>query len=647
MNQINLDKLFQLSPGQKADPAVLKLVVAQVYQAQVQQLTNGQFGLQLPAGRAPLQITLPANLPANVQAVLQASVQTTPPVAQPAVNQQPVLPLPVSPDQAAQLSVSQGKTMPGSIQLQFLPQSNGQLQLVLQSAAATVKVPLSTVQVQQLLLSVLPASLPALKSQPAAFIQLPVNLLQQQNGLALQLGNGAAVKLPAATQAALMQQLSAGTISSVSGDTKTVPPQVLLEIKAERQQLVLQLHLAPTGSKATATTPPVSTPSSPIALNKTEQSALLQQLLQLFNQPTRTTATIPAPAQQLLSQLSAGINTVAQPYQLQLQQQAGQWQLLLQPAKTSASVTITPEALSRALQFNTDISSAAAKTPVNTAPLPPAQQIQQVVQQGWRHLLPLMPVQADPLASLPELPEAVQQILQLVRQSQPGAEKVQPPQQLINQLTSLLQFQPLQSTATPQTSGGALAAAIQLLLGHLLQKPLSAAAQPANKPLAQLISQLEPGQASNLLRQLAGHSSTLQQSQLATLDSNNAQTQQLLLQLPMQQAEQSVFSQLLLEQREADGKQHGEKQTLWQLTMKFDLKQLGQLMVVAKLQQQQLQLQFYTDEVQAKQQADRFLPLLSDRCKAQGLEVTQAECTLGKIPDTILPRANSLLAVKV
>jgi hypothetical protein len=81
--------------------------------------------------------------------------------------------------------------------------------------------------------------------------------------------------------------------------------------------------------------------------------------------------------------------------------------------------------------------------------------------------------------------------------------------------------------------------------------------------------------------------------------------------------------------------------------MKFDLKQLGQLMVVAKLQQQQLQLQFYTDEVQAKLQADRFLPLLSDRCKAQGLEVTQAECTLGKIPDTILPRANSLLAIKV
>ena len=43
------------------------------------------------------------------------------------------------------------------------------------------------------------------------------------------------------------------------------------------------------------------------------------------------------------------------------------------------------------------------------------------------------------------------------------------------------------------------------------------------------------------------------------------------------------------------GKKGGEKQTQWQLTMKFDLQQLGQLLVVAKLQQQQLQLQRHWD----------------------------------------------------
>jgi phage tail protein X len=633
MNQINLDKLFQLSPGPKADPAVLKLVVAQVYQAQVQQLTNGQFGLRLPAAHAPLQITLPANLPANVQAMLQASVQTV---------------LAAAPGMATQSQPSRATSPQANVQLQFLPQSNGQLQLILQPASAPITLTLSAAQVQQLLSSALSVSLPGLNPQPAALTQLPVNVLQQPQGLVLQLGNGAVVRLPANAQAVLMQQLSnSGALSSLSADAKTAPPQVLLDIKAERQQLVLQLQIQPANIKAPGTTANVNLPATPITLNKAEQSAVLQQLLQLFNQPGRSSATIPVAAQQLLSQLSGSVNAGAQPYQLQLQQQASQWQLLLQPAKTSASVTIAPEALSRALQFNIDSSGNTAKTPANTLQIPLTQQTQQLVQQAWRHLLPLMPMQADTLASLPELPQAVQHILQLVRQSQPGADKVLSPQQLVNQLTSLLQFQPLQPSATAQTSGGALAAAIQLLLGHLLQKPLSAATQPANKPLAQLISQLEPGQASNLLRQLAGHSSTLQQSQLAALDNNNAQTQQLLLQLPMHQGGQSVFSQLLLEQREADGKHNGEKQTLWQLTMKFDLKQLGQLMVVAKLQQQQLQLQFYTDEVQAKLQADRFLPLLSDRCKAQGLEVTQAECTLGKIPDTILPRANSLLAIKV
>lgn len=627
MNQINLDKLFQLSPGQKADPAVLKLVVAQVYQAQVQQLTNGQFGLQLPAARAPLHITLPANLPANVQAVLQASVQTQ-------NNLQ------------AALAATPVQSQQASVQLQFLPQSNGQLQLLLHTASTPVKLALSAAQVQQLLASVLSTGLPGLNSQPAALSQLPLSLLQQPQGMALQLNNGAVVQLSNKVQAALIQQLSSsGAFSSSAADAKTAPPQLLLDIKAQGQQLILQLQIPPASIKAPGTVVSNNLAAIPVNLNKAEQNALLQQLLQLFNQAARSSATIPATAQQLLSQLSGSVNVTAQPYQLQLQQQASQWQLLLQPAKASASITLTPDALSRPLQFNVD--TAAAATPANALQAAQIKDTQQLVQQAWRHLLPLMPAQANTLASLPELPPAVQQILQLVRQSQPGADKVLSPQQLAIQLTSLLQFQPLQPAATAQSSGGALAAAIQLLLGHLLQKPLSAAAQPANKPLAQLIGQLEPGQASNLLRQLAGHSSTLQHSQLAALDTNNAQTQQLLLQLPMQQGEHSVFSQLLLEQREADAKQQGEKQTLWQLTMKFDLKQLGQLMVVAKLQQQQLRLQFYTDQVQAKQQADRFLPLLSDRCKAQGLEVTQADCTLGKIPDTILPRANSVLAIKV
>jgi hypothetical protein len=241
----------------------------------------------------------------------------------------------------------------------------------------------------------------------------------------------------------------------------------------------------------------------------------------------------------------------------------------------------------------------------------------------------------------------VQQILQLVRQSLPDGTKVYSANQLLQQLQSLLQFQPLQSNANVQTGAGALAVAIQLLLGHLLQKPLPAANQPANQKLAKLISTLEPAQASSLLRQLAGHSSTLQQSQLATLESNTTTAQQLLLQLPLHQAEQAVVSQLQLEQREADGKQTTEKQTQWQLTMKFDLQQLGPLLVVAKLQQHQLQLQFYTEQLQAKLLADKFLPMLKERCSMQGLEISQADCMLGKIPESLLPRANSLLAIRV
>ena len=105
--------------------------------------------------------------------------------------------------------------------------------------------------------------------------------------------------------------------------------------------------------------------------------------------------------------------------------------------------------------------------------------------------------------------------------------------------------------------------------------------------------------------------------------------------------------QLLLEQREADGKTGSAGQKQWQLTMKFDLQQYGNLLAVAKLQEQDLQLQFYTDHNEALRLAQKFLPLLKDRCTAQGLTVSQADCQLGKIPDSLIPRHNSLLTVRV
>ena len=80
--------------------------------------------------------------------------------------------------------------------------------------------------------------------------------------------------------------------------------------------------------------------------------------------------------------------------------------------------------------------------------------------------------------------------------------------------------------------------------------------------------------------------------------------------------------------------------------MKFDLGRYGQLMAVAKLQNNDVQLQFYTDEPLALRQAEKFLPLLTERCTAQGLSVSKAQCQLGKIPDTLGSRRTSLIATQ-
>lgn len=609
MNQINLDKLLQLAPSGKADTAALKLVVAQVYQGQIQQLSGGGFSLQVPSAQGALQITLPAS--ANI--TLQQLVQQASPEA-------------IKTGQLAALQTNLPPRLP--VQVQFQPLANGNIELNIQTVAKAITLNIPPEQLRQLLLAAYSAKT---ATTPMRSADSSISALLVTAKIPLT-ANNTLIQLPALAPLAL------------SGKAQANLAQWLGVSQSSQFTVALQLKTSDKGVEPNVLQPTSQGQQPGTAmLDKPQQQALLQQLIKVFNQQPVNTAGSNHPILNAVKQLG-----IAPPgaYQLQLQANSSGSlaQLQLLPQKDQLQLAVLPEDSNRPLQF---ISRTAQNTPTTTAGAASGFLSAVTVQQAWRHLLPLLPQKGDLLTALPELPEQVQQILQLVRQSQPDGSKVLTLNQLAPQLQSLLQFQPLQNNANVQTSGGTLAVAIQLLLGHLLQKPLSAAQQPANQKLLQLVNSLEPNQTSNLLRQLAGHSGTLQQSQLATLDSSQSAQQHLLLQLPLQQGEHSVFSQIQLEQREADGKVKGEKQTQWQLTMRFDLQQLGPLLVVAKLQQQQLQLQFYTEQTETKQLADKFLPLLKERCNMQGLVVSDADCVLGKIPDTLLPRANSLLAVKV
>ncbi len=615
MNQINLDKLLRLSAGGKADSGAIKLVLAQVYQAQLQQLPDGGARLQLGAGQMPLQLTLSAAEAARLQGLLQ-------PGAVPA--------------QARQHASATGLQVP--VQVQFALSADNQIQLKLQNSQVTQTLALPAAQVRQLLLQFFsgasgatPVQTPSTDNNQAETPQQSAALVSAR--LLVAASSSAATSAVAPVKAGSIQlpmmapltvaKAAQQQLSSLLQPSHSNQLTVLLQLSSSNGELSARLLLPGNASGAQQT-----------LLDKPQQQQLLQQLVQLFNQQRPSTLS-PLP---LLGTLKLPPGAAQQ---LQLQQRGTNWQLVLQPASVKTGLTVD------ASQFNRPLQLVGPAPAANNKEAAPAQLTSSTITQAWRHLLPLLPLSADPLASVPELPEPVQQLLQTVRHSQLDGAKVVPAQQLLPQLLSLLQFQPLQSQASLQTSGGTLAVAIQLLLGHLLQKPVPAAQTAANQRLSQLVSALEPQQASNLLRQLASHSSTLQQSQLATLDSSTQAQQQLILQLPLQQGNHSVFSQLQIEQREADSKQDGSKQTLWQLTMRFDMQQLGAILVIARLQQQQLQLQFYTEQPQALALTEQFLPILKDRCTMQGLEVKQAECVLGKIPESLLPRANSLLAIKV
>lgn len=312
-----------------------------------------------------------------------------------------------------------------------------------------------------------------------------------------------------------------------------------------------------------------------------------------------------------------------------------QWQLSIQPVASEQKLQLPSS------DFLKPLPLAAMSSAVKVAQAQSAE----ISNNAWRQLLPLLESSPATLRSLPEMPAAVQQIFSLLRQAQPDASKVLSAPQVVEQLQAALQFQPMQAQPNMGTAAGTLAVAIQLLLGHLLRQPLTAGKEPATQRLAQSIGQLDAQQSGQLLRALGSHSSALQLAQLQNADTASI-GQQWLIPLALQQQQESRLSQILIEQREAENKDKAEKQKFWQLTMKFDLGRYGQLMAVAKLQNNDVQLQFYTDEPLALRQAEKFLPLLTERCSAQGLSVSKAQCQLGKIPDTLGNRRTSLISTK-
>ncbi|MDZ7868954.1 MAG: flagellar hook-length control protein FliK [Rheinheimera sp.] len=329
------------------------------------------------------------------------------------------------------------------------------------------------------------------------------------------------------------------------------------------------------------------------------------------------------------------------------------WQLK-HPGQQQLQLELTPQIEPRQLKLSvSDISRPFSFLPASTA-IPAATTLKSDSRELWRQWLPLSQANPDLLADSPLLSAPVRQVLQELRTQHPDAAKLLTQQQLMQQINAALQFSPLQTPAQPNSAAGGLAIAIQLLLGRLgAQLPTERQNLPQKEKLQQLVGQLDRSQSAQLLRQLSGHSSQLQSAQIANVEQQaNPATpqkpeQQLLIQLPLLQQGESRFTELAISEREADGSDNRSQQRCWQLTMKFDLGQQGEMLVQVRLTGKEVSLQFYADNEKTVQDTGQFLPLFKDRLTMQGLQVAEAGCQLGKIPEHLYQRGTSLLQVRV
>jgi hypothetical protein len=328
--------------------------------------------------------------------------------------------------------------------------------------------------------------------------------------------------------------------------------------------------------------------------------------------------------------------------QWQLKTTAQQWQVEVQTAQPLKEIKVSLKEIDKPLHFLQNTAPIINKLATSAT--------QFDMPQLWRQLLPLTsPV--DPLRLSPELPAGVQALLQELKANTLDHQKVPAPAELQAQLTAALQFSPQQTQPNAMTAAGALAIALQLLIGRL-----ASSAGDTNRPMAgkekmqQLVGQLNETQSGQLLKQLSGHSAQLQQAQFANIEQQaQAKTEhpQLFLQLPVLVQGQQQFVELAISEREADGKGAEGKKRAWQLTMKFQLPEQGHLLVQVHLVDAEVSMQFYAETEQTQQLTSQWLPLFKDRLKVQGLEIKDIQVQRGKIPEHLYQRGTSLLQIKV
>jgi hypothetical protein len=85
----------------------------------------------------------------------------------------------------------------------------------------------------------------------------------------------------------------------------------------------------------------------------------------------------------------------------------------------------------------------------------------------------------------------------------------------------------------------------------------------------------------------------------------------------------------------------------WQVSMKLDIADKGQVLAKARLKEKEVELDFYTSTDALKSLVFDFIPQLKIRLQSLGVQMTKHHCQLGKIPESLQRRPYHILETRV
>ena len=169
--------------------------------------------------------------------------------------------------------------------------------------------------------------------------------------------------------------------------------------------------------------------------------------------------------------------------------------------------------------------------------------------------------------------------------------------------------------------------------------------QPLQSATARMVRDLaNADNQHNVLKQLKSLLSTHQQSKLSSAEQTLQGQDTFYYLLPAFQQQQKQAEILIKREPEHQAQDNeANQQQRWQLTMKLDIGEFGELLTKVKILDKQIDLDIYTSNQNLLEKVANSLPFLLKRFKMLGLDVEHHKVQLGKIPDTLATKPYQIL----